>query len=138
MYVVMNNLFFIGNQLSALSRTGKVRVWHTMTLDWQLNISRLRSQYDMQGRMWHTMKTLAGKSLTVEGFSLTLAPFNMTCKVGVWHAMTQNWQVNHTVAALNRAGKVGVCHTMTQSWQVRLLVTANQWSVGGRSGDNFV
>ena len=39
MYVVMNNLFFIGNQLAALSRTGKVRVWHAMTLNWQLNIS---------------------------------------------------------------------------------------------------
>ena len=88
--------------------------------------------------VWHTMKKLAGKSLTVEGFSLTLAPFNMTGKVGVWHAMTQNWQVNHTVAALNRASKVGVCHAMTQNWQVRLLVTANQWSVGGRSGDSFV
>ena len=60
--------------------------------------------------VWHTMKELAGKSLTVEDFSLTLAPFN----VGVWHAMAQNWQVNHTVAALNRAGKVGVCHAMTR------------------------
>ena len=81
--------------------------------------------------VWHTMKELAGKSLTVEGFSLTLAPFSMTGKVGVWHAMTQNWQVNHTVAALNRAGKVGVCHAMTHNWQVRLHVRANQWSLGG-------
>ena len=79
----------------------------------------------------HTMKELAGKSLAVEGFSLTLAPFSMTGKVGVWHAMTQNWQVNHTVAALNRAGKVGVCHAMTHNWQVRLHVRANQWSLGG-------
>ena len=63
--------------------------------------------------VWHTMKKLAGKSLTVEGFSLTLASFNMT-------------------------GKVEVCHAMTQNWQVRLLVTSNQWSVGGRSGDSFV
>ena len=63
--------------------------------------------------VWHTMKELAGKSLTVEDFSLTLAPFNMT-------------------------GNVGVCHDTTQNWQVRLLVTANQWSLGGRSGDSFV
>ena len=61
-----------------------------------------------------SMKELAGKSLTVEDFSLTLAPFNMTGNVGVWHAMAQNWQANHTVAALNRAGKVGVCHAMTR------------------------
>ena len=74
----------------------------------------------------------------MEGFLLTLAAFNMTGKVGVWHAMTQNWKVNHTVAALNRAGKVGVCHAMTQNWQVRHLVTANQWSLGGRSGYSFV
>ena len=55
----------------------------------------------------HTMKELAGKSLTVEDFSLTLAPFNMTGNVGVWHAMAHNWQVNHTVAALNRAARSG-------------------------------
>ena len=60
----------------------------------------------MQGRVWHTMTELAGKSLTVAGVSLKLAPLSMTGKVIVWHAMTQNWQV-------------------------RLLMTANQWSVRG-------
>ena len=83
MSVVINNLFFISNQLAALGTTCKVGVWHTMT-------------------------ELAGKSLSVAGVSLILAPLRMTGKVGVWHAMTQNWQV-------------------------RLLMTANQRSLGGRS-----
>ena len=48
----------------------------------------------------------------VTGVSLTLAPLNMTGKVGVWHVMTQNWQV-------------------------RLLVTANQWYLGDRSGNGL-
>ena len=42
----------------------------------------------------------------VAGVSLKLAPLSMTGKVMVWHTMTQNWQV-------------------------RLLMTANQWSLGG-------
>lgn len=34
--VQIDNLFFIGNQLVALSKTGKVGIWHSMTLNWQV------------------------------------------------------------------------------------------------------
>ncbi len=34
--VVVDSLFFIGTQLVALSRTGKIGVWHAMTQNWQV------------------------------------------------------------------------------------------------------
>ena len=69
--------------------------------------------------VWHTMKELAGKSLTVAGFSAHIGSIQ-------YDRQGQNLLVHLTVAALNRAGNAGVWHAMTQNWQVRLLVTANQ------------
>ena len=69
--------------------------------------------------VWHTMKELAGKSLTVAGFFAHIGSIQ-------YDRQGQNLLVYLTVAALNRAGNVGVWHAMTQNWQVRLLVTANQ------------
>ena len=37
--VGVDELFFIGSQLVALSRTGKVGVWHAMTQNWQVSNS---------------------------------------------------------------------------------------------------
>ena len=68
---------------------------------------------------WHTMKELAGKSLTVAGFFAHISSIQ-------YDRQGQNLLVYLTVAALNRAGNVEVWHAMTQNWQVRLLVTANQ------------
>ncbi|KAE9411932.1 hypothetical protein Angca_007974, partial [Angiostrongylus cantonensis] len=34
--VNVDNLFFIGSQMVALSRTGKVGIWHSMTHNWQV------------------------------------------------------------------------------------------------------
>lgn len=34
--VPIDKLFFIGTQLVALSKTGKVGIWHSMTLNWQV------------------------------------------------------------------------------------------------------
>lgn len=36
LHVLVDNLFFIGSQLVALSSTGKVGVWHSMTQHWQI------------------------------------------------------------------------------------------------------
>lgn len=36
LHVPVDNLFFIGSQLVALSHTGKVGVWHAMTQHWQI------------------------------------------------------------------------------------------------------
>ena len=36
LHVLVDNLFFIGSQLVALSSTGKVGVWHSMTQHWQV------------------------------------------------------------------------------------------------------
>ena len=74
MSVVVNNQFFIGNQLGRLSRTGMVRAWHC-------------TQYDMQGL------GVACPDSELAGNSLTVAAYSRTGKVGVWHTMTQNWQV---------------------------------------------
>ena len=69
--------------------------------------------------VWHTMKELAGKSLTVADFFAHIGSIQ-------YDMQGQNLLVYLTVAALNRAGNVRVWHAMTQNWQVRLLVTANQ------------
>ena len=34
--VQIDKLFFIGNQLVALSKSGKVGIWHSMTQNWQV------------------------------------------------------------------------------------------------------
>lgn len=34
--VQIDKLFFIGSQLVALSKTGKVGIWHSMTQNWQV------------------------------------------------------------------------------------------------------
>lgn len=34
--VAVDKLFFIGSQMVALSRTGKVGIWHSMTHNWQV------------------------------------------------------------------------------------------------------
>lgn len=49
MSVVVNNLFFIGSQLAALSRTGKVGVWHAMTQNWQVQDMVPVTSYDTAG-----------------------------------------------------------------------------------------
>ena len=36
MGITVDAMFFIGNQLVAISRTGKVVVWHAMTEHWQV------------------------------------------------------------------------------------------------------
>ena len=66
----------------------------------------------------HTMKELAGKSLTVAVFFAHIGSIQ-------YDRQGQNLLVYLTVVALNRAGNVVVWHVMTQNWQVRLLVTAN-------------
>ena len=73
--------------VAALSRTGKALVWHAMTQNWQVILSRWLYSVDMQG----LGVTCHGKELA--GNSLTVAVLSRTGKVGVWHAMTQNWQV---------------------------------------------
>ena len=42
MNVSVDSLFFIGSQLVALSHTGKVGVWHSMTQHWQVGYERKR------------------------------------------------------------------------------------------------
>lgn len=37
MGITVDALFFIGSQLVAISRTGKVVVWHAMTHHWQVH-----------------------------------------------------------------------------------------------------
>jgi len=37
MHVSVDSLFFIGSQLVALSKLGKVGVWHSMTHNWQVS-----------------------------------------------------------------------------------------------------
>ncbi|CAG5127066.1 unnamed protein product [Candidula unifasciata] len=49
LHVSVDNLFFIGNQLVALSRTGRVGVWHSMTQHWQLQDVVPITSYDMAG-----------------------------------------------------------------------------------------
>lgn len=39
LHVSVDWLFFIGSQLVALSHTGKVGVWHSMTQHWQVRDS---------------------------------------------------------------------------------------------------
>ena len=87
MSVVINNLFFIGNQLAALSTTCKVGVWHATAQNWQVIISWwLYSVGHARPGVSHAMTELAGNSLTVTELSTT-------GNVGVWHVMTQNGQV---------------------------------------------
>ncbi|XP_056022204.1 BTB/POZ domain-containing protein KCTD3-like [Ostrea edulis] len=47
--VSVDSLFFIGSQLVALSRTGKVGVWHAMTQHWQIQDVVPVSSYDTAG-----------------------------------------------------------------------------------------
>ncbi|KAI1727139.1 BTB/POZ domain-containing protein [Ditylenchus destructor] len=47
--VQIDKLFFIGNQLVALSKTGKVGIWHSMTLNWQVQDVMQISCYDTAG-----------------------------------------------------------------------------------------
>ncbi|BFZ12120.1 hypothetical protein BsWGS_15159 [Bradybaena similaris] len=49
LHVSVDNLFFIGNQLVALSRTGRVGVWHSMTQHWQIQDVVPITSYDMAG-----------------------------------------------------------------------------------------
>ncbi|VDM59105.1 unnamed protein product [Angiostrongylus costaricensis] len=44
--VNVDNLFFIGSQMVALSRTGKVGIWHSMTHNWQVQDVIAISCYD--------------------------------------------------------------------------------------------
>ena len=63
---------------AALSRTGKVRVWHAMTQNWQINISWwLHSVGQARSGVAYHDTELAGKSLTV-------AALIRTDKVRVW------------------------------------------------------
>ncbi|KJH52901.1 K+ channel tetramerization domain protein [Dictyocaulus viviparus] len=47
--VNVDNLFFIGSQMVALSRTGKVGIWHSMTHNWQVQDIIAISCYDTAG-----------------------------------------------------------------------------------------
>ncbi|KAH9515327.1 BTB/POZ domain-containing protein kctd3 [Bulinus truncatus] len=49
LHVSVDNLFFIGSQLVALSRTGKVGVWHSMTQHWQIQDVVPITSYDTAG-----------------------------------------------------------------------------------------
>ena len=73
--------------VAVLSRKGKVGVWLSMAQNWQVIRSRWLYSVGQQirGVACHDTK-LAGNYLMVDVLS-------RTGKVGVWHAMTQNWQV---------------------------------------------
>ena len=58
--------------------------------------------------VWHTMKELAGKSLTVAGFFAHIGSIQ-------YDSQGQNLLVYLTMAALKRAGNVEVWHAMTQN-----------------------
>uniref|UniRef100_W6NAN1 Potassium channel domain containing protein n=1 Tax=Haemonchus contortus TaxID=6289 RepID=W6NAN1_HAECO len=47
--VAVDKLFFIGSQMVALSRTGKVGIWHSMTHNWQVQDVVAISCYDTAG-----------------------------------------------------------------------------------------
>ncbi|CAJ0957186.1 unnamed protein product, partial [Mesorhabditis belari] len=47
--VAVDKLFFIGSQMVALSRTGKVGIWHSMTGNWQVQDVVAISCYDTAG-----------------------------------------------------------------------------------------
>uniref|UniRef100_A0A0N5AP67 BTB domain-containing protein n=1 Tax=Syphacia muris TaxID=451379 RepID=A0A0N5AP67_9BILA len=47
--VAVDKLFFIGSQLVALSKTGKVGIWHSMTHNWQVQDVVSISCYDTAG-----------------------------------------------------------------------------------------
>lgn len=49
MHVSVDSLFFIGSQLVALSHTGKVGVWHSMTQHWQIQDVVPVTSYDTAG-----------------------------------------------------------------------------------------
>ncbi|KAK7104630.1 BTB/POZ domain-containing protein KCTD3-like [Littorina saxatilis] len=49
MNVSVDSLFFIGSQLVALSQTGKVGVWHSMTQHWQIQDVVPVTSYDTAG-----------------------------------------------------------------------------------------
>ncbi|GFN97158.1 BTB/POZ domain-containing protein kctd3 [Plakobranchus ocellatus] len=49
LHVSVDNLFFIGSQLVALSCTGKVGVWHSMTQHWQIQDVVPITSYDTAG-----------------------------------------------------------------------------------------
>ncbi|XP_005106240.1 BTB/POZ domain-containing protein KCTD3 [Aplysia californica] len=49
LHVSVDHLFFIGSQLVALSRTGKVGVWHSMTQHWQIQDVVPITSYDTAG-----------------------------------------------------------------------------------------
>ncbi|GFR62246.1 BTB/POZ domain-containing protein KCTD3 [Elysia marginata] len=49
LHVLVDNLFFIGSQLVALSSTGKVGVWHSMTQHWQIQDVVPITSYDTAG-----------------------------------------------------------------------------------------
>lgn len=49
LYASVDELFFIGNQLVALSWAGKVGVWHSMTQIWQVQDVVQISCYDTAG-----------------------------------------------------------------------------------------
>ena len=52
-HVAVESLFFIGSQLVALSRppVGKIGVWHSMTLHWQIQDVTLVSSYVPAGSL---------------------------------------------------------------------------------------
>ena len=47
--VPVDKLFFIGSQMVALSQTGKVLIWHSMTQSWQVQDVMPISSYDTAG-----------------------------------------------------------------------------------------
>ncbi|CAI2353564.1 unnamed protein product [Caenorhabditis sp. 36 PRJEB53466] len=49
MNVSIDNLFFVGTQMVALSRTGKVGIWHSATQNWQAQDVQPISCYDTAG-----------------------------------------------------------------------------------------
>ena len=74
--------------IAALSSTCKVRVSHAMTQKWQVILSLWLYSVDMQGL------GVACHDTELAGNYLTVAVVSRTGKVGVWHAMAQNWQVS--------------------------------------------
>ena len=73
--------------VAVLSRTGKVGVWHSMAENWQVIRSRWLYSVGQQIRGVSCNGTELARN------SLTVAVLSRTDKVGVFYAMTQNWQV---------------------------------------------
>ena len=73
--------------VAVLGRTGNVGVWYSMAQNWHVILSRWLYSVGQQ------IRGVACHGTDLAGNSLTVAVLSRTDKVGVFYAMTQNWQV---------------------------------------------